>query len=354
MSRFWSDVVSRLSPYVPGEQTDSKTVIKLNTNESPYGPSKKAIDAISRCVGDDLRLYPDPRCLDLRAAVASLEDLSVDNVFVGNGSDEVLAHVFRALFKSDQPVLFPDITYSFYPSYCRLFDLSYEEIPLNADFLIEIEDYSKGNGGVILPNPNAPTGIDLGLPSIRRLLESQSDSTVVIDEAYVDFGAESAAVLIQEFPNLLVTRSLSKSYGLAGLRVGYALGHADLIEALHRVKDSFNSYPVDRLASAGAIAAIEDRDYLNKVRLDIMRSREKLSSGLSALGFLVLPSATNFVFVRHERLSARSLHQELRQADILVRHFTRPTRVEEFLRITVGTEEMVAEMLKRLQLILAH
>ncbi|MDA0238044.1 MAG: histidinol-phosphate transaminase [Proteobacteria bacterium] len=354
MSRFWSDVVSRLSPYVPGEQAESKTVIKLNTNESPYGPSKKAIEAIARCVGDDLRLYPDPRCSKLREAIASSEGLTVDNVFVGNGSDEVLAHVFRGLFKSNQPVLFPDITYSFYPSYCRLFDLCYEEIPLNADFLIDIEDYSKGNGGIILPNPNAPTGIDIGLPSIRRLLESQSDKTVVIDEAYVDFGAASSVVLIQEFPNLVVTRSLSKSHALAGLRVGYALGHTDLIEALHRVKDSFNSYPVDRLASAGAIAAIEDRDYLNKVRLDIMFNRERLSSGLSALGFLVLPSATNFVFARHERFSARVLYHELRQADILVRHFTRPTRIEDFLRITVGTEEMVGQMLERLQLILAH
>ena len=354
MSRFWSDVVSKLTPYIPGEQTESRTVIKLNTNESPYGPSKKAIEAIAICVDENLRLYPDPRCLELRAAIASSEGLNLENVFAGNGSDEVLAHVFRGLFKSDRPVLFPDITYSFYPSYCRLFDLSYEEIPLTADFLIQIEDYSKDAGGIVLPNPNAPTGIDLGLSSIRTLLENQPDKTVVIDEAYVDFGAQSSAALIQEFPNLLVTRSFSKSYALAGLRVGYAMGHADLIEALHRVKDSFNSYPVDRLASAGAIAAIQDRDYLHKVRLNIIRNREKLAFGLSALGFIVLPSATNFVFARHKRLPARLLYQELRQADILVRHFAHPIRIENFLRITVGTEDMVEQILERLQLILTH
>ena len=352
MSRFWSDLVSRLNPYVPGEQTESKTVTKLNTNESPFGPSDRVTEAISKCLGEDLRLYPDPRSLALRDAIASSEGINSDNVFVGNGSDEVLAHAFQAFFKAKKPILFPDVTYSFYPSYCRLFDVPYEQIPLNDDFVISVESYSKESGGVILPNPNAPTGIDLGLTSIRKLLEGQPDQVVIIDEAYVDFGAESAAGLLNEFPNLLVTRSFSKSYALAGLRVGYALGHADLIEGLHRVKDSFNSYPVDRLAAAGAIAAIQDRNYLDMVRQNISSNREQLTSGLSALGFLVLPSVTNFVFARHEKLSAQHLNQELRKVDILVRHFTRPARIEEFLRITVGTEAMVNNLLKNLKLIL--
>jgi histidinol-phosphate aminotransferase len=354
MSRYWSDRVSHLNPYVPGEQTESKLVTKLNTNESPFGPSERVIEAILRCVGEDLRLYPDPSSLALRDAIASVEGVNRDNVFVGNGSDEVLAHTFQAFFSSSRPILFPDVTYSFYPSYCRLFGLTYEQIPLNDDFAISVESYSKKNGGVILPNPNAPTGIDLGLKAIRELLENQSEQVVVIDEAYVDFGAESSTTLLGEFPNLLVTRSFSKSYGLAGLRVGYALGQVELIEGLHRVKDSFNSYPVDRLASAGAIAAIQDRDYLDNIRRQIVSNREQLVSGLSELGFFVLPSATNFVFVRHEHMSAKSLNQELRKVEILVRHFTRPSRIEEFLRITVGTEAMVNKLLKSLKLILRH
>ena len=235
-----------------------------------------------------------------------------------------------------------------------MFDLSYEQIPLNDNFVINVDSYSKENGGVILPNPNAPTGIDLGLAAIRKLLENQSKQVVVIDEAYVDFGAQSAAKLLGEFPNLLVTRSFSKSYALAGLRVGYALGQAELIEGLHRVKDSFNSYPVDRLATAGAIAAVQDRDYLDVVRRKIASNREQLISGLTALDFLVLPSATNFVFARHETISATTLNQELRKVDILVRHFTRPVRIEQFLRITVGTEAMVHKLLKSLKLILRH
>jgi histidinol-phosphate aminotransferase len=352
MSRYWSDRVSYLNPYVPGEQTESRLVTKLNTNESPFGPSERVIEAISRCLGEDLRLYPDPRSLALRDAIASVEGVNRDNVFVGNGSDEVLAHAFQAFFGSKKPILFPDVTYSFYPSYCRLFDVTYEQIPLNEDFVISVESYSKENGGVILPNPNAPTGIDLGLKAIRELLNNQSEQVVVIDEAYVDFGTESAATLLGEFPNLLVTRSFSKSYALAGLRVGYALGQVELIEGLHRVKDSFNSYPVDRLASAGAIAAIQDRDYLDNIRRQIVSNREQLISGLSELGFFVLPSATNFVFVRHEHMSAKSLNQELRKVEILVRHFTRPARIEEFLRITVGTEAMVNKLLKSLKLIL--
>ena len=354
MSRFWSDVVSKLSPYVPGEQPSNSEVIKLNTNESAFSPSERVIEAISNCVGDDLRLYPDPHSLTLRRAIASVEGLSSDNVFVGNGSDEVLAHAFRALFKRDQSILFPDITYSFYPSYCRLFDLSYQEIALDRDFMVDVENYPKKNGGVIIPNPNAPTGIDLGRKSIRRLLERQSDQVVIIDEAYVDFGADTAAIFIEEYPNLLVTRSLSKSHALAGLRVGYALGHVDLIEGMHRVKDSFNSYPVDRLASAGAIAAIQDQDYLDRIRVETGRNRDRLTSGLTALGFSVLPSAANFVFVHHKRIAATTLNEELRKMNILVRHFARPDRIEGYLRITVGSEGSINQLLDKLQIIFAR
>ena len=354
MSQYWSDFVSGLDPYSPGEQPDLTDIIKLNTNENPYGPSPKALQAVEALLNQDLRLYPPPGADSLKHTIAAYYQLTPANVFVGNSSDEVLAHVFNGLLRHSKPLLFPDITYSFYPSYCRLFDLPYQEIALDRDFMVDVENYPKKNGGVIIPNPNAPTGIDLGRKSIRRLLERQSDQVVIVDEAYVDFGADTAAIFIEEYPNLLVTRSLSKSHALAGLRVGYALGHVDLIEGMHRVKDSFNSYPVDRLASAGAIAAIQDQDYLDRIRVETGRNRGRLTSGLTALGFSVLPSAANFVFVHHKRIAATTLNEELRKMNILVRHFARPDRIEGYLRITVGSEASINQLLDKLQIIFAR
>src|SRR5690606_29592714 len=309
MSRFWSSLVHTLTPYVPGEQPKLTKLVKLNTNENPYGPSPRVLEAIQQELGDGLRLYPDPNSDRLRQAVADYYRLTPEQVFVGNGSDEVLGHAFLALLKHDAPLLFPDITYSFYPVYCGLYRIDYRRIPLGDAFEIRLDDYLQPNGGIIFPNPNAPTGRLLTLSEIRQLLDRNRDSVVVIDEAYIDFGGESAAALVPEYPNLLVIQTLSKSRSLAGLRVGFALGQAELIEALDRVKNSFNSYPIDRLALAGAVAALEDQEHFETTRQAIIRSREWLAAELAELGFEVLPSAANFVFARHPAHDAGELAQ---------------------------------------------
>ncbi|RLJ63728.1 histidinol-phosphate transaminase [Sulfurisoma sediminicola] len=349
MSRFWSTVVKGLTPYVPGEQPKLANLVKLNTNENPYGPSPKALEALRGEINDGLRLYPDPNADRLKSAVASFfGDIEPRNVFVGNGSDEVLAHVFLALLKHDKPILFPDISYSFYPVYCGLYGVAYQTVPLDDAFAIRVGDYAKPNGGIIFPNPNAPTGRALPLADIARLLDANPDSVVVIDEAYVDFGAESAVALVRRYPNLLVVQTFSKSRSLAGLRVGFAVGHADLIEALERVKNSFNSYPLDRLAIAGAVAALEDREWFDRTRQAVIRSRTKLVADLEALGFEVLPSGANFVFARHPQHDAEKSALALRQRSIIVRHFKQP-RIDQFLRITVGTDEQCAALVGALR-----
>jgi histidinol-phosphate aminotransferase len=338
MSKFWSDVVHRLTPYVPGEQPKLDNLVKLNTNENPYGPSPKVIEALKLEAAESLRLYPDPNSDALKAAVASVHHLNTNQVFVGNGSDEVLAHVFQALLKHSRPLLFPDITYSFYPVYCGLYDIEYQTVALAEDFTINTDDYDQPNGGIIFPNPNAPTGIPLALAKIEKLLQANSQSVVVIDEAYVDFGTESAVSLINTYPNLLVTHTLSKARSLAGLRVGYALGHPDLIEALIRVKDSFNSYPIDRFASAGAIAAMQDTAYFEQTCNKVVATRELLIKDLIKLGFDVLPSGANFIFAKHKVKDGAELTSLLRQKNIIVRHFKAPSRIAPYLRITIGTD----------------
>ncbi|MDZ4255910.1 MAG: histidinol-phosphate transaminase [Sulfuritalea sp.] len=351
MSRFWSDVVKGLKPYVPGEQPKLANLVKLNTNENPYGPSPRALEAIRAATGESLKLYPDPNAEQLKLAIGKYHAVDSSNVFVGNGSDEVLAHVFLALLKQAQPILFPDISYSFYPVYCGLYQVDFETIPLASDFSIQVGAYTRPNGGIIFPNPNAPTGCLVPLADIERLLQSNRDSVVVIDEAYVDFGGESAIPLTVSYPNLLVVQTLSKSRSLAGLRVGFAVGHADLIEALERVKNSFNSYPLDRLAIAGAVAAFEDREYFEQTCKAVITTREKLVGELKALGFEVLPSQANFIFVRHPQRDAQELALALRQRRIIVRHFKLP-RIEQFLRITVGTDEQCAALVANLREIL--
>ena len=353
MNPYWSDVVAGLTPYVPGEQPKLAKLVKLNTNESPYGPSPRALAALRAEVGDTLRLYPDPDCASLRQSIATFYALKPAQVFVSNGSDEVLAHIFLALLKHRQPVLFPDITYSFYPVYCGLYGIDYRQVPLTETFEIRVDDYLTPNGGIIFPNPNAPTGRPLALAEIERLLRANTGSAVVIDEAYVDFGAESAVGLIDRYPQLLVVHTLSKSRSLAGLRVGYALGDAGLIEALRRVKDSFNSYPLDRFAQAGAIAAIEDRAYFEQTCAKVIATRTWLARELAALGCDVLPSAANFVFVRHPRQAGAELAARLRERGIIVRHFTKPERIAPFLRITVGTEAQCQALIAALGEILA-
>ena len=349
MSRFWSATVRALQPYVPGEQPKLPNLVKLNTNENPYGPSPRALEALRGEIGDTLRLYPDPESTRLREAIASLYgDIAPAQVFVGNGSDEVLAHVFLALLKHERPILFPDITYSFYPVYCKLYDVAYRTVPLDDSFALRVADYAQPNGGIIFPNPNAPTGRLLPLADIDALLQANPDSVVVIDEAYIDFGGESAVALVNRHPNLLVVHTFSKSRSLAGLRVGFAIGHVDLIDALNRVKNSFNSYPLDRLAIAGATAAIEDREWFERTRQAVIRTRNELTRDLESLGVEVLPSAANFVFARHPRHDAEKSALALRQRGIIVRHFKLP-RIDQFLRITVGTDEQCAALVAALR-----
>ena len=351
MSRFWSQEVHQLTPYVPGEQPKIADLIKLNTNESPYGPSPRVLDAIRAATNDQLRLYPDPQCLELKASLARHCNLTPDQIFVGNGSDEVLALAFQAFFRQTKPLLFPDITYSFYPVYCQLYGVNYQLQPLDQDFNLRLEDYPSDNGGIIFPNPNAPTGKALPLSALRALLERNQDSVVLVDEAYVDFGTESATALIKDFPNLLVTQTFSKSWALAGLRVGFAAGSAELIEGLTRVKDSFNSYPLDRLALAGAQAALEDTAYYQDICQKIIHSREKLTQQLQALGFDVLPSKANFIFARvPEGWQAAELAARLRQEALILRHFDKPG-IDQHLRITLGTEaqnERLVTLLKKI------
>ncbi len=351
MSRFWSPIVHKLTPYVPGEQPKVANLIKLNTNENPYAPSPKALLAMQAALSDSLRLYPDPGAEALKQTIADYHQLQTEQVFVGNGSDEVLAHLFHGLLKHEHPILFPDITYSFYPVYCGLYEVKSEPVALTKDYKIALENYSPDNGGIIFPNPNAPTGELIPLTDIEALLKRNRASVVVVDEAYIDFGGESAAILVDHYPNLLVIQTLSKSRALAGIRVGFALGNASLIEALERVKNSFNSYPLDRVALQGAIAAIEDRDYFEASCQRIIKTREQTVATMQHLGFEVLPSAANFIFVRHPERDAAKLAAALRERAIIVRHFKQP-RIDQFLRITIGTDDEMAVLTSALAAIL--
>ncbi|MDU6099825.1 MAG: histidinol-phosphate transaminase [Acinetobacter sp.] len=339
--RFWSPEVRELEPYVPGEQPKIQNLLKLNTNENPYPPSPKVVEAVQAVLthqADALRLYPDPDATALKHAIAKQQNIEVSQVFVGNGSDEVLAHIFKAFFLQDEPILYPDITYSFYPVYSQFFGTKTKEIPLNDNFEIEVKDYVQPNGGVIITNPNAPTSIALGLPEIEQILKANPDRVVVIDEAYVDFGAESAVSLVNRYENLVVCQTTSKSRSLAGLRVGFAIAQSHLIAALEAVKNSFNSYPIDRFAIAAAVASFEDQTYFEEQCQKVISSREKLVDELTALGFKVLPSKANFIFASHPSHDAGQLAQQLREQGIIARYFNKP-RINHFLRITVGTDE---------------
>ncbi|NWD49627.1 histidinol-phosphate transaminase [Pseudomonas gingeri] len=338
MSKFWSKFVKDLVPYVPGEQPKLTRLVKLNTNENPYGPSPKALAAMKAEVNDNLRLYPDPNGDLLKHAVAEYYGVQTNQVFLGNGSDEVLAHIFHGLFQQDKPLLFPDISYSFYPVYCGLYGIDFAALPLDEQFQIRVADYARPNGGIIFPNPNAPTGCLLALEAVERILKASPDSVVVVDEAYIDFGGETAIGLVDRYPNLLVTQTLSKSRSLAGLRVGLAVGHPDLVEALERIKNSFNSYPLDRMAIAGAAAAFEDREYFRETCNKVIASREWLVARLQAKGFDVLPSAANFIFARHPQHDAAALAAKVREQGVIVRHF-KQERIAQFLRITIGAPE---------------
>ncbi len=337
MSRYWSKIVSDLEPYVPGEQPKDRRYIKLNTNENPYPPSPRVIEAIKHAANDLLKLYPDPNCEDLRDAIAKYHGVDSGNVFVGNGSDEILALAFFTFFKQDLPLLFPDVTYSFYDAYCNLFNIEAKRIPIRPDFTIDLKDYIQPNGGIIFANPNALTANCISPEEIERLLEANTGSAVVVDEAYIDFGGETAIPLIKKYPNLLIIQTLSKSRSLAGLRVGFAVGEQELIEGLDRTKNSFNSYTLDRLALAGALESIKDEEYFQETCRKVIETREWTTKELGGLGFSVVPSKANFILIQHERLPAKVLFQKLRDEGILVRYFDKP-RVQNHLRVTIGTE----------------
>ncbi len=362
MSRFWSPLVHALQPYEPGEQTQDNTLIKLNTNENPYGPSPAVLGAILQHATDELKRYPDPEAVAFRKQLAIYHRLTKDCFFVGNGSDEVLAFVFRGLFKPELPIIFPGLTYSFYPVYAKLFELKYQHIPLNASYEINAGDYFNNGevnkfGGIIFANPNAPTGIALPVAEIEQILKYNPNCTVVVDEAYVDFGAESVIPLIKQYDNLLVVQTLSKSRSLAGMRIGFAAGQPHLIEALNRVKNSFNSYPLDRLALVAAEVSFIDTDYFNRTRYRVINSRQRLATELENLGFNVLPSSTNFLLVSHSKFSqeplyAKPLVMALRSNKILVRYFADNEQLRHFIRITIGTEQQNQTLIQVLRQIL--
>ncbi|HUB12048.1 MAG TPA: histidinol-phosphate transaminase [Acetobacteraceae bacterium] len=353
MNRFWSRLAHELSPYVPGEQPRIANLVKLNTNESPFGPSPRALEAMRAAASDTLRLYPDPEATELREVLAAHHGVTPGQVFVGNGSDEVLAHAFVALLKQPRPLLFPDVTYSFYPVWAQLFAVAWQAVPLDDGMRVRVEDYRPDAGSIVIANPNAPTGIALPRAEIARLLEAHPDIPVLIDEAYVDFGGESAVPLTADYPNLLVVRTMSKSRALAGLRVGYALGEAGLIEALRRVKDSFNSYPLGHIAQVGATASVRDDAYFRASCARVVAGREAMTRELIGLGFTVLPSSANFVFARHAVLGGAEFAAALRERAVLVRHFSRP-RTAAWLRITVGTEDDTTRLIAAAEDILRH
>lgn len=353
--RFWSPEVRDLEPYVPGEQPKIQNLLKLNTNENPYPPSPKVVDAVQAVLthqADALRLYPDPDATALKQAIAKQQNVDVSQVFVGNGSDEVLAHIFKAFFIQQEPILYPDITYSFYPVYSQFFGVQTKQIPLNEKFEIDISDYEQENGGIIITNPNAPTSIALGLDKIEQVLKANPNRVIVIDEAYVDFGAESAVDLVSRYENLVVCQTTSKSRSLAGLRVGFAIGQAHLIAALEAVKNSFNSYPIDRFAIAAAVASFEDQDYFQEQCEKVIASREKLVANLTELGFNVLPSKANFIFATHSLHDAAQLAEKLREQGIIVRYFNKP-RINQFLRITIGTDEQNQRLVDTLKMLIS-
>ena len=338
----------RIDPYVPGEQPQSDDIIKLNANESPYPPAPGVQQALRDFDASRLALYPDANGKALKTALANRFGLKPSQVFLGNGSDDVLALAFQSFFCSDEPVLYPDITYSFYPVWCDLFCIPYETVPLDENFCVNIRDYDRPNGGIVLPNPNAPTGRGVSLAFLEDLLQHNADCVVIIDEAYVDFGAQSAVPLIEKYENLLVVQTMSKSRSLAGLRIGYALGSETLIATLEAVKNSYNSYTMDAVALAAGEAAVADEAYFQETCRKVVDTRERTADALRGLGFVVPPSLTNFLFVTHPDKNASDIFAALRERGIFIRYFKLP-RIDNYLRITVGTDEQMDRLIDALR-----
>lgn len=343
----WRDNLIKIEPYVAGEQPNKTDFIKLNANENPYPPSPAVIRAIERFNSAELKKYPNADATPLAEAIAGRAGLKRENVFVGNGSDDVLALCFRAFFNSRKPVIYPDITYSFYPVWCDMLKIPYEMIPVDAEFNINAEDYARENGGVVIANPNAPTSIGRGLDFIRRILDLNRDSVVIVDEAYVDFGGISALPLLREYENLVITQTFSKSRSMAGMRIGCALAGRELISALYAAKDSYNSYPLDSVAIEAGAASVADEEYFNSTLKKVIATRERLAAALREMGFSLPDSSTNFLFAEHSRYSAKDICEFLKTRDIYVRYFSKP-RIDNRLRITIGTDAEIDALIAAL------
>lgn len=344
----WRDNLIKIEPYVAGEQPNKTDFIKLNANENPYPPSPRAIAAIREYNAENLKKYPSANAVPLVNAIAKREGLQPENVFAGNGTDDVLSLCFRAFFNSDKPIIFPDITYSFNTVWCDILNIPYETIPVDGEFNIDPADYARPNGGVVIANPNAPTSIGRGLDFIRAILDNNRDSVVIVDEAYVDFGGVTAVPLLKEYDNLVITRTFSKSRSMAGMRLGWAMGGKEVISAIYAAKDSMNSYPVDSIAQTAGIAAVEDEEYFQATLKRVIATRDRLTAELRRMGFTLPDSRTNFVFASHPRYSAKEIFEFLKTRDIYVRWFNKP-RIDNYLRITVGTDEDTDALIKSLK-----
>lgn len=338
MSREWTNNLRNIEPYVPGEQSKDKDIVKINANENPYSPSPKATEVLKSFDTNKLRFYPSANSTKLKEAIAKYYKVDVSNVFVGNGSDDVLAVAFQSFFNSEKPIVYPDLTYSFYPVWCSLFGIKYKNYPVGDDFRINPEDYKEKNGGVVIPNPNAPTSLGEGLDFVEKILNYNQDSVVIIDEAYVDFGGTSSIPLIDKYENLLVTGTFSKSRSLAGLRIGFAIGSKALIDVMEAVKNSYNSYTVDSLSIEMGAASIEDDEYFKSTCKKVIKTRERVTLELEKLGFDVLDSQTNFIFATHNKHNMKSLFEYLKTQKVFIRYFSLP-RIENYVRITIGTNE---------------
>lgn len=348
MENLWKENLRKIIPYVPGEQSKEKNIVKLNANENPYPPSPKAIEALKSFNSDRLRFYPNANSTELKEALAEYYNVKIENIFVGNGSDDVLAIAFQSFFNSDKPIVYPDLTYSFYPVWCDLFGIPYKTYPVDDNFRIIPEDYREENGGVVIPNPNAPTSIGEGLGFVEKIMKYNPDSVVIIDEAYVDFGGTSSVELTKKYENLLITGTFSKSRSLAGLRIGFAVGSKELISVMEAVKNSYNSYTVDSVSIAMGAASVKDDEYFKSTCKKIIDTRERFTEEMRSLGFKVLDSSTNFIFATHSDLSMKDMFEYLKTKNVFIRYFSLP-RINNYTRITIGTDEEMDILLKEIK-----
>lgn len=348
MDNLWTKNLRDIDPYVPGEQSSEKDIVKINANENPYPPSPKVFEAIEKFNASSLRLYPNANATPLKQALADYYNVDIKNVFLGNGSDDVIAIAFQALFNSDLPIVYPDLTYSFYPVWCSLFNIPYKNYPVGDDFRINVEDYKEKNGGVVIPNPNAPTSLGEGTEFVEKLMEYNQDSVVIIDEAYVDFGGVSSVELTKKYENLLVTGTFSKSRSLAGLRIGFAIGSEKLISVLEAVKNSYNSYTIDSVSIAAGVASVLDHEYFTETCNKIIKTRTRVTDELRALGFKVLDSQTNFLFATKDDLSMKDMFEYLKTKKVYIRYFSVP-RIENYVRISIGTDDEMDIFLKEVK-----